>query len=813
MTKLTDESSIPALLREMTVEEKIDLLIGRSSFSTAEMPKYGIPSLIYLDGATGVNMLQYVCELLAEEIRREKKEKKNEGQPDDGPADTGVESSNESGAGAMAFVKYIVSDTPLPETLPERFRELVLKLRPAVRALRPEGEEPGCFPPGMLLGAAWDPDVVYQVGEAVAREAMAYKIDVLLGTPNTNIQRDPKNGRVFESFSEDPYLSRRMAPAFSRGVQDQGMIADVKHFAANNQETLRAGIDEHIDERTLREIYLPGFEATVKEGKVQTVMSAYNSINGVPCAQNRWLLTEVLKEEWGFDGQVVSDWGAVYDQVEALNAGNDLDMPGPRGKDKLYQAVSDGTVSMERLDDAVSRMLNIVLKSPKFRGRTYQTIDTELSRNAAYRAASEGITLLKNDGLLPLKRGTKVALYGPLSQRFMDSGSGSAQVDTSKTTSLVTETARYTDAVLTDRMEPETEVVIITSGASGQEGSDRPAMDFDPADKELLQSALREAKEAGKKTVVILNVAGPVELEAFLEDIDALLCVFFPGMEGARAAADIMFGTVSPSGKLPITFPKKYRDTPTAFNFPGEYGHVNYGEGIFVGYRYYDFKGIEPLYPFGYGLSYSRFSIRDAVVQNVQKTYGNESSEPLRVTVTVKNEGNMKAKEVVQLYVHARKSTLLRPDKELKGFAKVELEPGEERKVTLELRPRDFASYDTRLHDWACEPGIYDLLIGNSSRNITAQAEVELTGADPYGLSLYTPISRIAAREDAVAVCEEILGSVFDREKLKSNVIYFGETPLGEYMERYVSGVDKSSDIWKESMAKIKEKLAMLPEY
>ena len=802
MSQLINEQSIPILLKEMTVEEKIDLLVGKSAFSTQELPQYGIPSIRYLDGATGVNMLQYVMELMGAIMRSDEKKDEVKEVPEDN------ESNNESGAGAMDFMKYVVTDIPIPEAFPAPVKELLESIREKVQAIRPAGEEPGCFPPGMLLGATWNPKRVYQVAEAVAREAMAYDVDVLLGTPNTNIHRDPKNGRVFESFSEDPYLSKTLAPAFVKGVQDQGMVADVKHFAANNQETLRQGINEIISERTLREIYLPGFEAAVKEGKVSTVMSAYNSINGVACAQNNWLLMQVLKEEWGFDGVVVSDWGAVYDQVEALNAGNDLDMPGPRGKARIHQAVAEGTISMERLDDAVSRCLKVILKSPKFIGKKYTTIDNELSKKAAYEAAIEGITLLKNEGILPLKPNTKVALFGKRTTRFMESGSGSAQVDTSKTTSLPVEVARYTDSVFTDCIEDETEVVIITAGASGQEGADRPDMDFDAEDKEILKNSIALAKKAEKKIILLLNVAGPVELAEYVDDVDALVCLFFPGMEGARATADILFGAASPSGKLPITFPKTYRQTPTAINFPGEFGQVVYGEGVFVGYRYYDYKDIAPLYPFGYGLGYSDFSISDVTLS--EKLYDNRSTKPLSVTVRVKNTGCMEAKEVVQLYIHSVKATRLKPEQELKGFVKVSLLPGEEKVVTMELYPKDFASYDVQFGKWIAEPGEYELRIGNSSRNIMTKGKVQIEGANPYGCSLYTSIAQIAKNDTALQICQNILGTAFNIGTLKSNVTYFGSTPLKEYLQKRLKGIDKSSKDWEVLLEQLGTKLEEL---
>lgn len=774
MGKLVNEASIPQLLSEMTMQEKVDLLTGGSAFSSLEMPRYGIPSILYMDGATGVNMLQYICELISSAAVKNGKKAE----------ETSV-STNESGSSLMEIIGYATGSMEIPEDMPEAMKAGLYKIRETLAAIRPDGEEPGCFPPGMLLGATWEPETVYRVAEAVAREAESYGIDVLLGTPNTNIQRDPKNGRVFESFSEDPYLSSRMAPAMVRGVQDQGMAADVKHFAANNQETLRQGINEHISQRALREIYLPGFEAAVKEGGVCTVMSAYNSINGTPCAHNHWLLTEVLKEEWGFEGQVVSDWGAVYDQVKALNAGNDLDMPGPRGKQKIHEALEKGELSVERVDDAVARMLRLILKTPKFNGRKHVKIDNEFSRNAAYQAAAEGITLLKNNGILPLAKGEPVALFGKLSERFMESGSGSAQVDTSKFTSFLTEVSRYSDHVLYGRTDEDTKAVIITAGARGQEGSDRPAMDFEEEERTMLVESIARAKEEGKKVIVLLNVAGPVELAGLIEDIDALVMLYFPGMEGARAAADILFGAVSPSGKLPLTFPRTYRDTPTAFNFPGEFGQVNYGEGIFVGYRYYDYKGIEPLFPFGFGMSYSAFRFSNAKAS--REVYRCDSGETLTVSIDVTNVGDREAKETVQLYVRDTEATLLKPEKELKGFAKVSLMPGETKTAVMVLGERSFASYDTQLGCWTVEPGAYELILGNSSRDISATLSITVEGPNPYGCSVRSTLKEIAGNERAVEVLQQELGEEFSLDRLKSNVTYFGSTALRSYLETLYS--------------------------
>ena len=330
-------------------------------------------------------------------------------------------------------------------------------------------------------------------------------------------------------------------------------------------------------------------------------------------------------------------------------------------------------------------------------------------------------------------------------------------------------------------------------------------MKFDSEDQIMLEQTIRYAKSENKKVILLLNVAGPVELMPYIDSIDALVCMYFPGMEGARAMADILFGKISPSGKLPITFPKTYRQTPTAINFPGEYGKVNYGEGIFVGYRYYDYKGIEPLYPFGYGLSYSKFSIEETEL--TEESYDSRSEKPLGVKVKIKNGGLMEAKEVVQLYIHSISSTLLKPEKELKGFQKVSLLPGESKIVTMELFPKDFASYDSQRHDWTVEPGIYEILIGTSSRQIDKTVSVEITGPNPYGCSLYSPIEFIEKHAFAVKICKEVLGRYFDEERLKNNVIYFGSTPLKNYLEKTISGVDEEE--WGALLQMLERKLEL----
>lgn len=543
-------------------------------------------------------------------------------------------------------------------------------------------------------------------GNAVAKEMDVYQVDMVLGSPNVNIHRDPLNGRVFEGYSEDPCLVAKLAPEFVKGIQEEGLIANVKHYAANNQETQRQNINETIPVRALYEIYFPGFEACVREGKVKSLMDAYNKVNGTACAMNKWLLTEVLREEWGFEGLVVSDWGAVYDQVKGIAAGNDLDMPGPRDVKPIVDAVENGTLSMEDLNRAVTKMLEMLLDMPVMKGRRTSVIDREYSRRVAHDCAAEGFVLLKNqDGLLPLSDQVNISFMGERCKKFLESGGGSAMVYTDQSTSLLDVMAEKigSEHVSFGKITPKEDVVVIAVSAWGQEGKDREAMDVDPEDKAILLAAIKEAKALQKRIVVILNVSGPVDMTEYLEDVDAVLCVFLPGQEGGRVAAEILLGEVNPSGKLPLTFPKKYADCPTYGNFPGCAAEVHYGEGIFVGYRYYEYKGVEPLYAFGYGLSYSNFRIHGLTLSS--DTLDMDGDGRITAMAKVKNISRTAGKEVVQLYIRDVKSTLVKPVKELKAFQKVYLEPGEEKQVCFELSRDMLKSYDNELSQWVAEAG------------------------------------------------------------------------------------------------------------
>ena len=500
--KLTNKASIPAVIREMTLEEKVTVLIGETMFKAPALEKYGIPAVYYLDGGTGANYMQMFMDIHT---------RMNKDTIDD--AETLLFTKRETGDDSIGSMAMYIDMSRDPKRAAQATPEQKEKLNRYLEMLKeyiPEGKLPGCFPPGILLGATWEPENIYNCGLALGKEADYYKIDVLLGTPNVNIHRDPLNGRLFEGYSEDPCLVSKLAPHFVKGIQDTGVIANVKHYAANNQETDRRSVNEMIPERALYEIYFPGFKACVQEGGCKTVMSAYNAINGKFCAMNHWLLTDVLRGEWGFDGFVVSDWTAAYDQVEAYKAGNDMDMPGPRKIDKVVEAVRNGELDEAVIDQALERVLNIVLEMPVMKGHRYTTLDREGSRKAAYDSAKEGIVLLKNEGILPLSKNGKVSFFGERSRKFIESGGGSANVITDQSTNLYDCSAAIVGEgnVAFGQIQPDAEAVVITVGVTGQEGFDRSEMEIDFTDRAMIKDAIAQAKAAGKKIVVVLNVCG-----------------------------------------------------------------------------------------------------------------------------------------------------------------------------------------------------------------------------------------------------------------------------------------------------------------
>ena len=761
----TDAASIPSVIAEMTLEEKARMYTGQTAFSTCPIPRLGIPSATVLDGAPGINYGQLFGEYASQELI-EQKISANE------TAVSGMESLLRT----SKLVEMLRQEGEIDESrLDEDLKEVWAAIKKRLDERFPDGIQPSSFPAGMLLGATWDPEAVRAVGEAAGREFDAYRIDVMLG-PNVNIHRDPLNGRLFEGYSEDPVLISKLAPEFIKGVQSTGVAADPKHFAANNQETSRMNGEQKIPMRALREIYLPGFRACIQDGGAQTIMSAYNKINGTACALNKWLLTDVLKGEWGFDGAVISDWGAVYDQASAIRAGNDLEMPANCDVQPIIDAVKNGELDEKLLDRAIENQLKMLLKLPVMKGRRFTGIDDEHSRAAAYKAACEGIVLLKNDGVLPLKKSGKVCFFGEKSRRFLDCGAGSAEVITTRTSSLTGHAAQLigSENVIFGAAEPGAQAAVITVHAKGQEGRDRPDMFIESEDRAMLEDAIARAKAAGLKVVVILNVAGPVDMTGFIDDADAILSVFLPGREGAHAACDIIFGEVNPSGKLPITFPVRYEDCPSFGNFPGYGDEVWYGEGIYVGYRHYDARKVAPAFAFGHGLSYTTFAISDLKCISAMDT---AKGEPARFTVKVKNTGSRAGREVVQLYISKKESEMPRPVKELKAFRKVSLEAGDEKTVEFALYGGDLQVFDTKLDKYVTELGEYTALAGNASDAIACECAFQVAGINPYAPGPERPFAKVFSDprcREAYDMCfgEKVPFSVFD-----SVLIYSPDRP------------------------------------
>lgn len=753
------EMTLQEIMKELSLEEKAQLVYGGGIYTTKSVKRLGIPSALLMDSGCGVNLRQYLEALYNLEVIHDDTEKEN---------------NETEGIGTMARFGNIAANICERENLNKKDSALLDACMEHIEKQIGEKAFPTCFPANTLLAATWNREAVYENAAAVGKEASAYGLDMLL-SPSINIQRDPRGGRNFEYYSEDPYLTGELAAEYCRGVQAQGVLANAKHFAANSQETERMRINEIIPERALQEIYLPAFKKCVQKGGVQSVMSSYNWVNGYPCAQNEWLLKDVLRNEWGFEGTVVSDWRAAYDLPKAIKAGNDLAMPGPRDYQEILDAIEEGNLSEEDLDLAVKHILMMLTKMPSVTGRRYSSVDFDKSAKTAYQTALEGITLLKNKNrVLPLTEKMRVAVFGEKAEQFIESGIGSGHVFTDRTTSLV-ECIRSivgSEHIAVGEITKDTQAVIVVVSTDGQEGGDCVDMHLKSQDRKLIGESLHKAKAMGIPVILIMNVAAPVELTDFIEELDACLDVYYPGQEGARAAADILFGKANPCGKLPHTYPKHYYDCPSFGNFPGYNEQVYYGEGIYVGYRWYDTRHIEPLFPFGFGLSYTEFEFGEAVLdKSVLKI---DEDEKIQVRVKITNIGGCAGKEVVQLYVKDVTSTLDRPEKELKGFEKIFLQPGESKEVCFSLAKDDLAAYDTKYHKWICESGDFEILIGNSSADIRSKALFRAEGFNPYSYNEETPITKLSLDARAVRIIlNQMQGYITEKEFY--NVAYFGQ--------------------------------------
>ncbi len=630
------------------------------------------------------------------------------------------------------------------------------------------------FPAGVAMASTWDASLVQREGQAIAQEVKAFGRDMILG-PTVNINRVPLWGRNFEGYGEDPHLTAQLGVAFIRGVQGAGVIPSVKHFDANNEEFERHRIDAIIDERTLHEIYLPAFKAAVRDADVWAVMSAYNKLNGVYCAENDYLLTDVLRKEFGFKGFVISDWGSTYSTAPTVNAGMDLEMPGgppmltwiasPQTQaagnsggwltaDKVLAEVGAGRITETTIDDNVSRILRVIFLSGAFdRPRPGGgPVDTPAQRAVARQGATEGIVLLKNSGsLLPLDATTihSIAVIGPNAAEARTGGGGSSLVRPKYAISPLQGIRERAGSAITVTyalgvgMEGENpaqdtpeararllkeavdaaahaDVAVVLAGRYWKiesEGFDLKTMDL-PAGQDALIEAV---EQANPHTVVVLNTGNPVTMTRWIDRTPALLDMWYGGQEGGHALASILFGDANPSGRLPVSLPKRLQDSPAFSHYPGEDLEAHYDEGIYVGYRYYDTKDVEPQFPFGFGLSYTTFAFSDLKVP--PRVSGDA---PIAVSLEVKNTGSRAGAEVVQLYVHDGHSRIDRPVHELKGFGRVELQPGETRTVHFTLDRAALSYWSPATKAWQADPGAFEIQIGASSRDIRLHAPIEL---------------------------------------------------------------------------------------
>lgn len=594
-----------------------------------------------------------------------------------------------------------------------------------------------CFPAGCGAAASFNRELIHSMGVALGKECQSEDVGIILG-PAANIKRSPLCGRNFEYYSEDPYLAGEIAASHINGVQSQNVGTSLKHFMANNQETRRMSVDARISERALHEIYLRPFEGAVRASKPWTIMSSYNKVNGKYVGENAYLLKACLRDEWGFDGFVVSDWGAVGDRIKALEAGLDLEMPDSHGvrDTQIVEYVKSGKLAESVVDEACLSILNIVYKATEGHDSSIK-VDFMADHELAGEIAKETIVLLKNDNnILPLSKNDKVAFIGKYAKTPRFQGGGSSHINCVKVTSAMDAAASNPNVVYAQgfndnedvidetlereaiKLAGESEVVVIFAGlpdAFESEGFDRKHMRMPNCQLHLIE----EITKVSSKVVVVLHNGSPIEMP-WANKVSGILESYLGGEAVGIAQYDILYGNTNPSGRLAETFPIKLEDNPSFLTGFGEGDSVDYSEGIYVGYRYYDKKKMDVLFPFGYGLSYTAFEYSNLTVDKTVI----DDTDSVKVSVDVKNTGDREGKEVVQLYVACRDSKILRAVRELKNFDKVSLMPGESKTVSFVLSKRDFAYYEPELSDWYVESGEYDILIGKSSRDIVLEKTI-----------------------------------------------------------------------------------------
>ena len=721
---------IKTILSQLTLEEKAALVTGLNMWQTAAVERLGIPSVLMTNGPHG------------------------------------VQKQAEQG-------DFVGISNSLPAT---------------------------CFPPAVIQAATWNRELIHEMGAALGEECRQEKVSILLG-PGINIKRSPLGGRNYDYYSEDPYLNGEMAKQHILGVQSQGVGTSLKHYAAGNQEFRRMTINAVVDERALREIYLAGFETIVKDAQPWTVMNAYHILNDVYCSENARILNDILRNEWGFQGFVVSDWGSVNDRVAGLKAGMDLEMPGPSldNQKAIIAAIKAGQIDTAVLDRAVERILNIVTNAVET-FKTDFTYDKQAHHEIARRVAEEGIILLKNDNqILPIPTNAKVALLGHFAKKPHYQGGGSSLTNAWQVDNLYDEMVKRigadnvlyspafpvkdnapTDPALLEEAlatAAKADYAVIMVGVAVSEGGDQPGMKLPDSHIALIE----KISATHKNVIVLLSNGNPLEMP-WANKMPAILEGYLAGQAGAGAQADILLGNINPSGKIAETFPHKLEDNPSHPNFPGGPSTVEYRESIYVGYRYYDTAKQNVLFPFGHGLSYTAFEYRNLNV-HVQ----NDSA---KVTLKVKNTGKVAGKEALQVYVRDVESTPFRPSKELKGFAKVHLNPNEEKDVTIELDRRAFAFYDVTQKDWIVEAGDFEILVGASSRDIRLTTTVRVdstqqasTSADGDSLAPYYALTSSSIPQTAFA---SLYGRALPANIQSQKGTFTLNTPIGDMDDTFI---------------------------
>ena len=734
------------VVARLTLEEKASLTSGSSFWTTQAVPRAGIPEVLLTDGPHGVRKAR---------------------------------------AGA--------DELGLSDSVPAT-----------------------CFPPAVALGSTFDPDLLERVGVALGEEAAAEDVAVLLG-PGINIKRSPLCGRNFEYLSEDPVVSGVLGAALVRGLQSQGVGASLKHFAANNQETDRMRVSADIDERPLREIYLRGFQRVVTEAKPWTLMCSYNRINGTYASENPWLLTDVLRREWGFSGLVMSDWGAVDNRVAGVVAGLDLEMPSSEGRTdaELVAAVRAGTLEESVVDTAATRVVDLVQKALRRDDRVggagredagdSRTYDAEGHHALAREVAARSIVLLENDGVLPLEPTQSLAVIGAFATQPRYQGAGSSLINPTRLDTALdglrqragedkvayaagfhlgdaeSESPTHADELAQEAVAAASsnDVAVLFLGLPAHlesEGFDRVDLEL-PADQLAL---LERVVAVNPRTVVVLSNGGVVRLGDVTGRAAAVVEGWLLGQAGGSAVADVLYGDVNPSGRLAETIPHRLQDSPAYLDFPGEHGHVRYGEGVFVGYRWYDARELDVAFPFGHGLSYTTFGYSDLSVT--------ADAAGLVVSVTVTNTGERDGREVVQAYTGLQGSHLARPPRELKSFASVALSAGESRAVELRVPRADLACWDVRTGSWVVDGGSYDVEVGASSRDIRLSATVAVTGDGiRMPLSLHSSLDEVMADGEAAELVRHALSRILDDPEMLSLV---RSAPVGRLLGFPGMGVD-----------------------